>query len=324
MDIEIPGLHHVTAITAAASGNATFYTQHLGMRLAKKSVNQDDLKAYHLYYGDEVGKPGTEVTFFDWPQTPPTIAGAGTIAPIALRVPGTQALEWWERRFDDLSVGHDEIAERDGRAVLAFTDPEGQRLELVDDGGVPGGTPWARSPVPAGVAITGLHGVTITSRRPDQTAALLTRVLGFRQVAGYGLPDGSGSVAVFETGAGGPGTEVRVIAPRAAQVGMPGAGGVHHVAFQTPDEEQQLEWRARLTKLGLGVTPVVDRFYFKSLYFREPGGALFEIATMGPGFLADESLEELGEHLSLPVFLEPRREEIEANLRPITISPLPG
>jgi glyoxalase family protein len=322
MDIEIPGIHHVTAISGDASGNVRFYTQALGLRRVKKTVNQDDLKAYHLFYGDETGSPGTEVTFFDWPHNPPTVPGAGTIAPVALRVPGADALVWWEQRLDDLGVAHGPIEERDGHGVLALTDPEGQQLELVDDGGAPGGRPWARSTVPADRAITGVHDVTITSADPDGTAALLTRLLGFRPAGASELADGSGTVTVFEMGEGGPGAQVRVIAPRRTLLGQPGIGGVHHVAYRTPNDEEHREWHERIARAGVSVTPVIDRYYFRSIYFREPGGALFEIATDGPGFASDEPVDTLGERLALPPFLEPRRAEIEAGLRPIEVPDL--
>ncbi|HEY4028589.1 MAG TPA: ring-cleaving dioxygenase [Candidatus Dormibacteraeota bacterium] len=319
--MEIPGIHHVTAISGDASGNVRFYTRTLGMRLVKKTVNQDDLSAYHLFYGDETGSPGTEVTFFDWPRNPSAVPGAGTIAPVALRVPGADALAWWEERLDDLEVGHGPIEERDGRTVLSLTDSEGQRLELVDDRGVPGGHPWDRAAVPPERAITGVHDVTITSAHPEQTAAVLTRLLGFRKAGAFELPGGSGTVTVFETGRGGAGAQVRVVAPRSPSPGQAGVGGVHHVAFRTPNDEEHREWRERVAAAGLSVTPVIDRYYFRSLYFREPGGALFEIATDGPGFTADEPADTLGEHLALPPFLEARRAEIEAGLRPIEVRP---
>jgi glyoxalase family protein len=320
MDIEIPGIHHVTAISGDASGNVRFYTQTLGLRLVKKTVNQDDVKAYHLFYGDETGSPGTEVTFFDWPHNPPTLPGAGTIAPVALRVPGQAALAWWERRLDDLGVTHDPVEERDGHGVLPVTDPEGQRLELVDDGGRPGGRPWARSTVPAEHGITGVHDVTITSADPAGTETMLTRLLGFRRAGVSRLAEGSGTVTVFEMGEGGPGAQLRVIAPSRPSRGQPGIGGVHHVAYRTPDADEHREWRARIAAAGIDVTPVIDRFYFRSIYFREPGGALFEIATDGPGFASDEPVETLGEHLALPPFLEGRRAQIEAGLRPIEVT----
>jgi len=319
MEMEIPGIHHVTAISGDASGNVRFYTQALGLRLVKKTVNQDDVKAYHLFYGDETGSPGTEVTFFDWPHSPAAIQGAGTIAPIALRVPSAASLAWWERRLDDLGVAHGPIEERDGHGVLPFADPEGQLLELVDDGGRPGGHPWERSTVPAEHGITGVHDVTITSADPAGTEAVMTRLMGFRRAGVTQLPDGAGMVTVYEMGAGGPGAQVRVVALGQPRLGQPGIGGVHHVAYRTPNPEEHRAWRERIAAAGLSVTPVIDRFYFKSIYFREPGGALFEIATDGPGFASDEPVESLGEHLALPPFLEGRRAEIEAGLRPIEV-----
>jgi len=319
--MEIPGIHHVTAISGDASGNVRFYTQTLGLRLVKKTVNQDDVKAYHLFYGDETGSPGTEVTFFDWPHSPQTIPGVGTIAPVALRVPGAAALAWWEGRLDDLGVAHGAIEERDGHGVLPLADPEGQLLELVDDGGRAGGHPWPKSPVPAEHGITGVHDVTITSADPESTAAVLTRLLGFRQAGVSRLPDGSGTVTVYEMGQGGPGAQVRVIALDRPTPGMAGIGGVHHVAYRTPTDEEHRQWRERIAAAGLSVTPVIDRYYFRSIYFREPGGALFEIATDGPGFASDEPVESLGERLALPPFLEGRRAAIEADLRPIEVQP---
>ena len=315
MDIEIPGIHHVTAITGDASGNVRFYTRVLGLRLVKKTVNQDDVSAYHLFYGDETGSPGTEVTFFDWPSTPPAIAGAGTIAPIALRVSSASALAWWAARLGELGVAHEPVEGPDGRSALRFADPEGQRLELVDDGGAPGGRPPADGPVPVEVAITGIADVVITTARPQGTVGLLTGVMGFRESRREDSAEGTS--IHLETGAGGPGARVRVVVPREPRPGRPGAGGVHHVAYRTPDADQQRAWRERLVAAGLEVTPVIERYYFKSIYFREPGGALFEIATDGPGMTVDEPIDRLGQRLVLPPFLEPRRQEIEAGLRPI-------
>lgn len=310
------GLHHVTAITGDAAGNLAFYTGTLGMRLVKKTVNQDDVSAYHLFYADAKGSPGTDLTFFDWPHTPPNQPGAGSIAPTALRVSDGAALEWWLARFEAEGVSHGQIAERNGRAYLPFQDPEGQQLELVADGGVPGGTPWAGSPVPAEHQVKGLHGVTLTSARPSQTAELLTAGMGFRATGERKLPDG-GSEQFLELGPGGPGAEVILSVPAQAPLARQGRGGVHHVAFRVPDPETQVSWREHIAALGLRPTPVIDRFYFKSVYFREPGGILFEIATDGPGFAADEPEEHLGERLALPPFLEPDREQIEAGLVPL-------
>jgi glyoxalase family protein len=319
MELQIAGIHHITAITGHASQNVGFYTHVLGMRLVKKTVNQDDVSAYHLFYGDRRGNPGTELTFFDWPQSPQAVPGAATIAPIALRVGSSPTLEWWSRRFDEVGVTHEEIAERHGRTVLAFQDPESQRIELVDDRGRVGGAPWPESPVPAEHAIKGIHDVTVNSARPEGTTTLLTEVLGFHRAATFELERGAGRLTLFETGDGGAGSQVRVVAPAEARRGFAGIGGVHHVAFRTPDEEQQRQWRDRITQAGLQVTPVIDRFYFHSIYFREPGGALFEIATDGPGFATDEPESALGERLSLPPFLEGRRQQIEAGLRPIEV-----
>lgn len=316
--MQLTGLHHVTAVTGDAPENVRFYRQVLGMRLVKKTVNQDDVSAYHLFYGDEVGHAGTEVTFFDWPQAGPNIAGAGSLTEIALRVSGRAALDWWEERLAVHGVRHGGIVERAGRAALAFADPEGQRLLLVDDGGVPGGTPWAESPVPREHGIRGLHGITMIVRQLGPTARALTEALGFREVGTYEAPgDPALQVTVFTTGDGGPGTEVHVAARPDLPPGHVGIGGVHHVAFRTPDDAEHQRWQGRLSSLGLRPTPVIDRFYFKSIYFRVPGGALFEIATDGPGFATDEDPAHLGERLALPPFLEPHRAQIEAGLRPL-------
>ena len=323
--MELGGLHHVTAVTTEAQQNVAFYTEALGMRLVKKTVNQDDVSAYHLFYGDEIGRAGTEVTFFDWPQLriAPNHAGAGEISTTELRVSGREAVEWWASRLSELGVEHGGVEERDGRALVAFTDPEGQRLRLVDDGpingnaGMEGGVPWEKSPVPSENGIRGLNGVELTVRDLEPTAWVLTEVLGFRKT-GEAAHEG-GRAILYEVGPGGPGTEVRVVESLDAPWAHLGRGGVHHVAFRTPDDEEHAAWRQKIRAAGLGVTPVIDRYYFRSIYFREPGGVLFEIATDGPGFATDEDAARLGERLSLPPFLEPRREEIEAGLVPVGI-----
>ncbi len=314
--MELKGLHHLTAVTGEPSVNVAFYTQVLGLRLVKKTVNQDDTGAYHLFYGDRLGRPGTEVTFFDWPHAGRESRGTGVITATALRVPGPAALEAWAERLTEAGVRHQGIHELGGRSALEFADPEGQRLRLVDAGPSPGGGSWPASPVPEDMAIRGLHGVQLTVRQAGPTADLLTGILGFRETAPYQSPE---AVAVrrFEAGPGGPGTEVHLEERPDLRPGRVGIGGVHHVAFRTPDAAQQEAWRRRLAGAGVGVTPVIDRFYFRSIYFREPGGVLFEIATDGPGFAADEDAERLGERLALPPFLEPYRERIEAGLKPI-------
>ena len=317
--MELGGLHHVTAVTTRAQENVTFYTEVLGLRLVKKTVNQDDVSAYHLFYGDELGRPGTEVTFFDWPhlRVAPNHAGVGEISATELRVTGREALEFWAGRLEESGVEHGGVVERDRRTLLGFTDPEGQRLRLVDDTGasIPGGVPWEESVVQREVGIRGLGAVEITVRDLDPTAWVLGEVLGFRMV-GEHARDG-GRVVVFEVGPGGPGAEVLVVEEPGAPVAHLGRGGVHHVAFRTPDDEEHAEWRERIRAAGLGVTPRIDRYYFRSIYFREPGGVLFEIATDGPGFTSDEDPAHLGEKLALPPFLEEHREQIEAGLRPI-------
>ena len=320
MTAELGGLHHVTAVTARAPENLAFYTDVLGLRLVKKTVNQDDVSAYHLFYGDELGNAGTEVTFFDWAQAAPNRPGHGEVAAVALRVPSRAALEWWQRRFDERGVPHGEIGERDGRAVLSFTDPEGQRLELIEDRGaaVPGGTPWSGGAIPAEYAIRGLAAATLTVARLEPTAGILTELLGFRKTGEYQSPENPDErTVVFEMGPGGPGATLLVqVRPDLARARQ-GAGGVHHIAFRTPTDEEHEGWQRRLAAAGVGVTPVIDRYYFRSIYFREPGGVLFEIATDGPGFATDEDAAHLGERLALPPFLEPYRAQIEAGLRPL-------
>ena len=319
MNQPLTGLHHVTAVTARAADNVRFYTQTLGLRLVKKTVNQDDVSAYHLFYGDEIGRPGTEVTFFDWPWTASRRHGSGTISEIGLRVPDAAALDWWKMRFDTLGIQHFDLSERNGRVSLAFMDAEEQRLALVADGDsakVAGGVPWRDSVVPADVGIRGLNHISFVVHRIEQTQELLTGVMGFRPDGEYVSPD-SGRVTVFATGDGGPGAELHVEAAPDLPRGSVGKGGVHHVAFRAPDDEAHRQWQRHLAEAGVAVTEVIDRFYFRSIYFREPGGVLFEIATDGPGFATDEDQAHLGERLSLPPFLEPHRSEIEAGLRPL-------
>jgi glyoxalase family protein len=317
--MQLGGIHHVTAVTGNASRNVAFYTQVLGMRLTKKTVNQDDVSAYHLFYGDELGRPGTDLTFFEWPDIGRHQPGTGTISMISLGVTGQDALSWWVKRFDDLHVAHDGVQTRgaDDLLVLPFHDPEGQRLELVDDGGRLESMPWRRSPLPVEMAIHGFYAVRLTLRKLEPSARFLTEVLGFRSSSTYQTPQQT-PVTVFEVGHGGPGAQVHVeIQPELPFHRFVGIGGVHHVAFRTPNEEEHQQWRNRIAPVNPTVTPVIDRFYFRSIYFREPGGVLFEIATDGPGFAVDEDVATLGERLSLPPFLEPQRRAIESHLQPI-------
>lgn len=290
--MELTGLHHVTAVTARASDNLKYYTETLGLRLVKKTVNQDDVSAYHLFYADADGRPGTEVTFFDWADSPPNRAGTREIAQIGLRVANRDALSWWKDRIDGRLTS---IA---GRDVVTFSDPEGQRLALFDGGDDSDA-----------MGIQGLGPVTLVVEEAEPTAAILTGVMGFRVVAR------EGSLVVFKSGVG----EVHVEERPDLRAARPGAGGVHHVAFRTPNAQEQLAWQSKLHAAGVATSGVIDRYYFKSLYFRVPSGILFEIATDGPGFAVDESPATMGQRLSLPPFLEPRRAAIEAGLRPLAI-----
>jgi glyoxalase family protein len=319
--VELHGLHHVTAVTGRAQANVDFYTQVLGMRLVKKTVNQDDVSAYHLFYGDEVGNPGTELTFFEWPQMGPNHNGPGSIAQTALRVPNREALAWWAQRLDERGIKHEGLSEFHGHTLLTFSDPEGQQLALVDDGGAPGGTPWPKSPAPVEYAIRGLFASTLIVRQLEPTALVLTQVMGYQLAGEYPSAGQPGErTVVFALGQGGAGKELYVVEQPNRPYGQLGIGGVHHIAFRTPNGQEQTEWMNRLQSVGLRTSGLVDRYYFQSLYFRIPGGILFEIATDGPGFATDEPAEHLGERLALPPFLEPRRPQIEGGLKPIQLN----
>ena len=304
------GLHHITAVTARAAQNVAFYTQVLGLRLVKKTVNQDDVSAYHLFYADGLASPGSDLTFFDW-RAPPERRGTNSIARTSLRVSG--GLDAWRERLARAGVAHGEPLIRDGRATLDFEDGEGQRLALVDDGGHGEGHSWAASPVPAERQIRGLGPVRLAVAEPERTEAVLAQVLGMHHARSF--EEEAGEVRVYAMGEGGPSAEVQVVADRSAPARQ-GAGAVHHVAFRVADADYGA-WADRLKTARVPSSGPVDRFYFRSLYFREPNGILFEIATEGPGFTADEPLESLGERLALPPFLEPRRAEIEAGLAPL-------
>jgi glyoxalase family protein len=316
--IELTGIHHLTAVSADIAGNYRFYTQVLGMRLVKRSVNQDDVSAYHLFYADAVGSPGTDLTFFDWPMARER-RGTHSLTRTSLRVHGAGVLDWWAARLTAQGVAIGGVAERDGRQVLDFEDPEGQRLSLLEDGGA-GDPPvsWTGSPVPAEHQIRGLGPIEMSVPDLGGTDVMLTQALNMRQVRHYPHPeDGRHTVHVYEMGAGGPHAELHVAVQPGLPVARLGAGGVHHVAFRTPDFEAYEAWAERLNALGLPNSGKVDRHYFRSLYVREPSGVLFEIATDGPGFAVDEDPATLGEKVVLPPFLEPRREAIVAGLKPI-------
>ena len=313
--MQLHGLHHLTAVSADARGNHDFYTRVLGMRLVKKTVNQDDTSAYHLFYADGLASPGTDLTFFDWPVGPER-RGSGSIVRTGLRVADGAALEYWAGRLREMGVAHGDVQEVDGRSLLRFEDPEGQRLAFVADGGVGEAYPWAGSPVPAAHQIRGLGPVVLSVRDLAPSARFLTEVLAMREARAYADADDT-EVRVFEMGEGGPAAEVHVRVEPRLPPAQPGAGGVHHVAFRVRDEAEYRAWIERYQRLGVRSSGPVDRFYFRSLYAREPNGILYEIATDGPGFATDEPLEALGQTLSLPPFLEGRRAEIERGLKPL-------
>lgn len=313
--MQLTGIHHLTAVTANARGNHDFYTQTLGMRLVKKTVNQDDVSAYHLFYADAKASPGTDITFFDWPAER-EVRGSRTVTRTAFRVSGEKALGFWRDRLKQLGIAVGDIAEIDGRLTLVFDDFEGQRLALVDDGGAGEAHPWERSPVAAEHQIRGLGPITLTVPDIARTARVLTDVMNMRQLRDYAA-DGTHRAHVFAMGEGGPAAELHVIERRDLAAARQGAGGVHHVAFRTPDETQYHAWTKRLGEFGIPHSGEIDRYYFRSLYFREPNGILFEIATDGPGFATDEPADKLGERLALPPFLEPKRKAIEAGLKPL-------
>ncbi|HEX7281187.1 MAG TPA: ring-cleaving dioxygenase [Vicinamibacterales bacterium] len=315
--MELTGVHHLTAISAAIRENHRFYTHSLGMRLVKRSVNQDDVSAYHLFYADAKGSPGTDLTFFDWP-VPAERRGTRSIVRTCLRVNGQSSVRWWIKRLDELKITHGGIFEHDGRLMVRFEDPEGQRLALIDDGGAGDPpVPWERSPVPAEHQIRGLGPIVISIPTLSPTDTLLTRVFNMRLAREIPHPDNPGSrVHVFEMGSGGAHAELHVAVQPELPAARQGAGGVHHVAFRIPDAEYDA-WADRLNEFDVPNSGKVDRFWFRSLYVREPNGVLFELATDGPGFAVDEDPAKLGETVVLPPFLEHRRQEIVANLKPI-------
>jgi glyoxalase family protein len=314
--MELQGIHHLTAISADIRGNFRFYTRTLGMRLVKRSVNQDDVSAYHLFYADEKGSPGTDVTFFDWP-VPRERRGTHSITRTYLRVAGLDTLQWWAEHLHEHGVGAGEIAERDGRLTLDFEDPEGQRLSLVDDGGEGEAHPWGGSPIPAERQVRGLGPILLSVPRLAPTDTVLQKLLNMRSAREYPHPDNAAhTVHVYEMGPGGAATELHVAVQPDLPAARQGAGGVHHVAFRSPDADYE-GWAERLNRSGMPNSGKVDRFWFRSLYLREPNGILFEIATDGPGFAVDEDEATLGEKVVLPPFLEPHRGRIVANLKPL-------
>ena len=318
--MQLTGIHHLTAITAEANANHAFYTHVLGMRLVKKTVNQDDVSAYHLFYADGLASPGSDLTFFDWPAARER-RGTRAIVETGLRVADAASLAWWREHLAGNGVASGEIQRRDGRDTLVFEDGERQRLCFVVDGGIRDAHPWDRSPIPAPHQIRGLGPITISVPDLQPTDAVLRDLLGMESSRVYPsrteATTQAGTTHVYSMGPGGPAAELHVRVEPDAPAARQGAGSVHHVAFRIPDADYEA-WTDRLQAARVAFSGPVDRFYFRSLYFREPSGILFEIATDGPGFTADEPLESLGERLALPPLLEPRRVEIEAGLKPIS------
>ncbi|MCM3714754.1 ring-cleaving dioxygenase [Alkalihalobacillus oceani] len=311
---ELKGVHHVTAITSSAEENYQFFTYVLGMRLVKKTVNQDDIRTYHLFFADDTGSPGTDMTFFDFPGIPKGSHGTNEISKTSFRVPSDAALDYWVKRFDRLEVKHTGIKEQFGKKTLSFVDFDDQHYQLISDennSGVASGTPWQKGPVPLEYAITGLGPIFIRIANFDAFKELLEKVMLFKEIAQ------EDSFHLFEVGEGGNGAQIIVehntVLPQARQ----GFGTVHHVAFRVEDRGVLEEWINRLPRFGLQTSGYVDRFFFESLYARVAPQILFELATDGPGFMGDEPYETLGEKLSLPPFLEGRREQIERMVRPI-------
>ncbi len=305
------GIHHITAIAGDASRNLEFYTRVLGLRLVKKTVNFDDPATYHLYFGDEVGTPGTILTFFPWGHAPKGRNGVGLAQQTMFRVP-EGALGYWAHRFVEKGVPHEAIEKRFGHSVLSFADPDGMSLALVGIAGAEGETAWTGSDVPAEDAIRGFHGIRLLLEDTKSTGAILTDVLGFVEA---GSEDSVTQFVAKGTASGG---VVEIREAKGFLAGHMGRGSVHHVAFRAATDEEQAQMRTRLVETHrIHATEQMDRNYFRSIYFREPGGVIFEIATDQPGCAVDEPVASLGQALKLPPFLERQRKTIEAALQPL-------
>ena len=311
MPAAMPGIHHVTSITGDVQKNVDFYVSVLGLRFVKKSINQDLPDTYHIYFADYIGSPGTAMTFFGWPTWPARRAGSGQVMTVAFAVP-VSALDFWSARLRRLGIEHERVTRFDSEAI-GLRDPDGIEIELVGAASNLKVTPWSASPVPVEHAIHGFHSVALVVAESAATFELLTKTMGFREVAR------DGRRTRFETGAGGPDAIVDVIDSPEGPVGEESIGTVHHVAWRAPDDAAQKQWRETLVAAGLNVTPVIDRYYFKSIYYREPGGVLYEIATDTPGFTVDEAPENLGSELSLPPWFQVKRDQLDHDLTRIVV-----
>jgi glyoxalase family protein len=301
----VPGIHHVTAIAGDPLRNLSFYTRDLGLRFVKKTVNFDNPSTYHFYFGDETGSPGTILTFFPWISASPGLRGVGETRQTAFRVP-LRSIDYWTGRFSENEISYQPPEKRFAELVLPFTDPDGMTLALVGVADAENESGWSNKEIPSKHAIRGLQGVTLLLDSAQKTAAILTDVFGFREVAR------EGSVIRFAAAGDVKGSVVDIYEAPGVLRGHQGRGSVHHIAFRAADDVQQAQMAEKLIRThGRHPTEQKDRKYFRSIYFREPGGVLFEIATDIPGFAVDEPVETLGRDLELPNFLEPRRKEIE-------------
>ncbi|ENH98029.1 glyoxalase/bleomycin resistance protein/dioxygenase [Gracilibacillus halophilus YIM-C55.5] len=310
----IKGMHHVTAITSSAEKIYEFFTYILGVRLVKKTVNQDDIQTYHLFFADDKGNPGTDMTFFDFPGIPKGTHGTNEIYKTSFRVPSDAALDYWVKRFERLEIKHEGIQEQFGKKVLSFVDFDDQQYQLISDEnnqGTEAGVPWQDGPIPLEYAITGLGPLFVRIQDFKYFKQVMEKVLLFEEI------DKEGSFHLFEVGEGGNGAQVIVEENVVLPVARQGYGTVHHAAFRIDDEETLYAWDEHYRKFGLQTSGYVDRFFFRSLYTRVAPQILFELATDGPGFMGDEPYETLGEKLSLPPFLEDRRDQIENMVRHI-------
>jgi glyoxalase family protein len=320
MNSKIPGLHHVTAIASDPQRNLDFYVGLLGLRFVKRTVNFDDPGTYHFYFGDRRGTPGTILTFFPWPGARRGIRGTGQVEATAFAIP-PNSIGYWLERLKQHHVTAEKTAARFGEEVIRLLDPDGLLIELIPAaGGVSAADiePWLDAAVPAEHALHGFHSVSAALEGYERTARLLTETFGYR------LADESGNRFRFVSADDlAPGRIIDLLCQPDAAMGRVAAGSIHHIAFRSKDQAEQLQWRERLVDLGYNVTPIIDRTYFHSIYFREPGGVLFEIATEPPGFMLDETIDELGTHLRLPLWMESARSRIEGILPPIRVPAKP-
>jgi glyoxalase family protein len=309
----LSGLHHITAIASDPQRNLDFYVGLLGLRLVKRTINFDDPGTYHLYFGDAVGTPGTILTFFPWPGSRRGIHGSGEVSATAFTIP-TGSAGYWLERLKLYQVIGERVPKRLGEDVVQFADPDGLLIELIESTPSNAVVPWSEGTVPAEHLIRGLHSVSVTLQSSKETAKLLTGVFGYRRAQEAG-----NRVRFVAPGEGGIGKFIDLIAAPDVQPGRVAAGSVHHIAFRVANDEEQIAWREKLLDLGYQVSPIMDRTYFHSIYFREPGGVLFELATDAPGFSQDEAVNELGANLCLPPWMEQARREIENTLPKITV-----